>query len=405
MHILIIPSWYPQSPTDVNGIFFRLQAQALQRAGHKVGVIAGHFRSLRQGIVPVLSGRYGIEHFTEQNVPTYIYHHTAFFPRLPPEQRAWLKAGRKLFERYTAEHGMPDILHAHCINQGGIMAADISRRHGIPYIVTEHSSTYARGMIRSWQRPSMYQAAQGASARLAVSRHFAQLLEREYPGLDWAYLPNLLAPHFEQEPPAPRPADNADGFTFCTVAHLNPNKGFDILLQAFATAKQQRPALKLDIGGGGAMLGRLQNLSAQLGLQDSVRFLGAMSHQEVLTLMRQSHAFVSSSHIETFGVVLIEALSQGLPVVATRSGGPESIVRPDNGILAECGNPESLARAMIALYDRRSRYPADLLRRQTLAEFGEAAVIGRLQTILQTASGKSQPVAEYAESTQTREKP
>ena len=47
MHVVVLPSWYPKSETDVDGIFFRLQAQALQRKGLKVGVIAPLFRSLR----------------------------------------------------------------------------------------------------------------------------------------------------------------------------------------------------------------------------------------------------------------------------------------------------------------------------------------------------------------------
>ncbi|STZ75397.1 glycosyltransferase [Bergeriella denitrificans] len=387
MHILIIPSWYPQSPADVNGIFFRLQAQALQRAGHQVGVINGHFRSLRQGIRPVLFGRYGISTRSDDGIPTYTYHHTAFFPRLPPEHRAWLKAGRKLFTRYVAAHGMPDLLHAHCINQGGIMACDIAARHGIPYVITEHSSTYARGLIRGWQRPYMQRAAVGAAARLAVSRSFAGLLQQEFDGLDWQYLPNLLAPSFQADAGLPERRIKSDGepFTFCAVAHLNPNKGFDVLLRAFALAQAQRPQLRLNIGGDGGEAGRLKNLAAELALQENVRFLGALAHTQVLDLMRQSDAFALSSHIETFGVVLIEALSQGLPVVATRCGGPESVVRSDNGLLAEPGDPQSLAAAMITLYDRRADYPADRLRRQTLAEFGESAVTARLDTIYRRA--------------------
>ena len=79
---------------------------------------------------------------------------------------------------------MPDVLHAHCVNSGGIIAYEIHKATGIPYVITEHSTTYARKLIRNWQRPLMYAAAQNAAGRLAVSRDFAELLKEEYQGLE-----------------------------------------------------------------------------------------------------------------------------------------------------------------------------------------------------------------------------
>ena len=72
MHVLIIPSWYPETPDDIDGIFFRQQAQALHRHGLKTGVIAPIFRSLRKPRT-LLSNRYGISHYIEEGVPTFAY--------------------------------------------------------------------------------------------------------------------------------------------------------------------------------------------------------------------------------------------------------------------------------------------------------------------------------------------
>ena len=66
--------------------------------------------------------------------------------------------------------------------------------------------------------------------------------------------------------------------------------------------------------------------------------------------MRHSNAFVLASRTETFGVVYIEALSQGLPVIATRCGGPESIVTSDNGLLVPIENIPELTKALLTLY-------------------------------------------------------
>lgn len=387
MHVLIIPSWYPETPEDVDGIFFRLQAQALQRSGLKIGVTAPVFRSMRGKPASVVNGGYGIRSYTEENIPTYVYKSMYFFPRLPYlDRRRWVGAGWKLFKRYVRDHGTPDIIHAHSMNHAGILAQQIHAKTGIPFVLTEHSSTYARKLIRNWQRPAMLQSAQQCSARIAVSKDFCRLLETEYGGLDWQYIPNSLSPAFIRPVDLANKPKNAD-FTFCSVAHLNYNKGFDILLPAFAEALKIHPDLKLKIGGTGLIASQLHNLAAELGLENSVEFLGGLQNDQVLDLMFRSDAFVLASRNETFGVVFIEALSQGLPVAATRCGGPQTIINENNGILVPVGDVQALAGALVSLYENRGRYDAQMLRADCLSEFGEEAVVRQITAVYKTILG------------------
>lgn len=387
MHVLIIPSWYPETPEDVDGIFFRLQAQALQRSGLKIGVTAPVFRSMRGKPASVVNGGYGIRSYTEENIPTYVYKSMYFFPRLPYlDRHRWVGAGWKLFKRYVRDHGTPDIIHAHSMNHAGILAQQIHEKTGIPFVLTEHSSTYARKLIRNWQRPAMLQSAQQCSARIAVSKDFCRLLETEYGGLDWQYIPNSLSPAFIRPVDLANKPKNAD-FTFCSVAHLNYNKGFDILLPAFAEALKTHPDLKLKIGGTGLIASQLHNLAAELGLENSVEFLGGLQNDQVLDLMFRSDAFVLASRNETFGVVFIEALSQGLPVAATRCGGPQTIINENNGILVPVGDVQALAGALVSLYENRGRYDAQTLRANCLSEFGEEAVVKQITAVYKTILG------------------
>ena len=384
MHVLILPSWYPETPDDVDGIFFRQQAQALQRAGLTVGVIAPQFRSMRGRPDTLFSSQYGFRQYVEQDVPTFVYQTMYFFPRMRIDRDRWVRAGKKLFARYVAQHGKPDILHAHCMNHAGILAHAIHQETGIPYVITEHSSTYARGLIRPWQQAAMRQAVTHAAVRLAVSRHFCTLLEQFYPHSTWDYLPNMLSPLFNAPftPPSYKPSSP---FIFCSVAHLNANKGFDDLLRAFAQLRHTYPPCELHIGGTGAMLAPLQQLASELQLGDTVRFLGALAPEAVRDLMRRSHAFVLASRVETFGIVWIEALSQGLPVVATRCGGAESIVQADNGLLVPVNDVNALAHAMKHMFEQATHYAPQVLRQNCLAEFGEAALIAQLHQYYQQA--------------------
>lgn len=390
MHALIIPSWYPETPDDVNGIFFRLQAQALQRAGVKVGVIAPIFRSLRTQAKTAFSRKnYGISNYVEAEVPTYAYKSMFFFPRVPYLDRTReISAALKLFSRYVAEHGIPDVIHAHCVNAGGLIAYKIHQMTGIPYVITEHSTTYARKLIRDWQRPMMQAAAEHAAVRLAVSRDFAELLKAEYQGLPWEYVPNILSAKFEAPVDLSRKPVNRH-FTFCSVAHLQHKKGYDVLLPAFAEAVKKYPDLKLKIGGGGYEEFKLHELAEELGLQNQVEFLGRLKNDEVLDLMYQSDAFVLASRHETFGVVFIEALAQGLPIIATRCGGPESIVNEGNGLIVDVENQTQLTEALIKLYENRDKYHPSALRENCLNEFGEDKVIAQIINAYQRATAPS----------------
>ena len=388
MHVLILPSWYPETPDDVDGIFFRQQAQALQRAGLTVGVIAPQFRSMRGRPDTLFSTQYGFRQYVEQDVPTFVYQTMYFFPRMRIDRDRWVRAGKKLFARYVAQHGKPDILHAHCMNHAGILAHAIHQETGIPYVITEHSTTYARKLIHDWQWPAMQPAAEKAAARLAVSKEFCSLLQNEYKGLSWAYLPNILSAKFEAPVDLSAKPQN-EHFTFCSVAHLQHKKGFDILLPAFAEALKIHPGLKLKIGGTGPEESHLRQLAADLNLSGSVVFLGALKNEEVLQLMYESDAFVLASRVETFGVVFIEALSQGLPVVATRCGGPESIVTPANGLLVPTDDIAALAAALIELYENHERYNSAHLRKQCLDEFGEHSIIAQLTEQYRIAAAHS----------------
>ncbi|MGF6148175.1 Mannosylfructose-phosphate synthase [Kingella potus] len=393
MHILLLPSWYPETPDSLDGLFFRQQAHALARAGLRVGVAAPLFRSPRRWR-EIFAGRYGNKLFSDGPIATYTRHSSYFCPPLPHfDRERWLAAGMRLFARYLAEQGRPDLLHAHAVSHGGILARRIARRYGIPYVITEHSSTYARGLVRRWQRPAMIAAAAGAAARLAVSPAFCRLLANEYPGLDWQYLPNILPPAFAAPlPMTERPSENRENgsFVFCSAAHLNRNKGFDILLEAFALALKQQPGLRLEIAGGGAELANLQRQAGRLNIARAVRFHGAVSAAEMPQFMRRSDAFVLASRSETFGMVFVEALSQGLPVAATRCGGPESIIGADNGLLVPPDNPAALADAMLHLRNCRSRYRSASIRANCLAQYGETAVTGRLKDVYRAVLRQTQ---------------
>jgi glycosyltransferase involved in cell wall biosynthesis len=175
-----------------------------------------------------------------------------------------------------------------------------------------------------------------------VSPALAESLAKIVKGLEPAIVPNVVDTEFFRLPSSPvsRPID------VLYVGTLVKKKGVDLLLRAVAELVARGSPIHTRVIGDGPERGALEGLSASLGLVGRVSFTGAADRNGVREAMWRSRVFVLPSRVETFGLVVAEAMACGLPVVATVSGGPESFVRPPFGWLAPVENYEALAAAI-----------------------------------------------------------
>jgi teichuronic acid biosynthesis glycosyltransferase TuaC len=383
MHVLVIPSSYPTRDNPVRGCFYREQARAIGQYGLRVGVVAPVFRSLRHLCRADFRGPAGLRVENDQGVHTVLREQWArfsLFPRLHGQD--WLKAGHDLFHLYVDRFGRPDVIHAHGALPAGRLASAIGVRTGIPYVLTEHSTAFSCNKILPWQESIVRQVLAQAAARVMVSPELGHLLEMRY-GSDarpWQWIPNSVAPIFR---PADRQCHSAAGkrFRFLNVALLTSKKGHDILLRATADLLAGNIDAELRIVGGGPLRRSLVRLSEQLGIASHVTFLGTVDRDRVMSEMQSADCFVLSSRCETFGVVLIEALACGLPVIATTCGGPECIVEKPDGLLIPPNDVPALAHAMRQVRLTANDYQPTTLRRRCLARFGEQTVARQIVEI------------------------
>jgi glycosyltransferase involved in cell wall biosynthesis len=126
-------------------------------------------------------------------------------------------------------------------------------------------------------------------------------------------------------------------------------------------------------------------LSHELGVSDRVRFVGRKPLRELVAAMQESALLVLPSRHESLGMVLVEALACGTPVVATRCGGPEDIVDDDVGLLVPPEDPTALADGLAQTLGSLDRYEPAVLRERTLARFGSHAVSERLAALYREA--------------------
>jgi glycosyltransferase involved in cell wall biosynthesis len=136
-----------------------------------------------------------------------------------------------------------------------------------------------------------------------------------------------------------------------SVASHDEWKGLDVLIRAIALLREQGETTRLVLAGDGPIRAELEHLTATLGLNHHVQFLGYQPRSSVARLLNQCSLFVLPSRSEPFGIVVIEALACGKPVIATAVGGiPEIIEDGRNGILVQPDDPSALAAAIRRLF-------------------------------------------------------
>ena len=385
MHVLIVPSYYPTATAPGNGVFVREQVSALTQAGVTVGIIHPDLRvvgQLRPGALP--ETHLQVVEDVSAGAPRLTWHGWS----IPPvNRRLSVLMARRLFRRYVARHGRPDVLHAHTSRWGGFVARDLSRRTGIPYVITEHSSSFLRpGRAQDTLMATAGPVYRDAAAVLAVSSTLAEGLKPLR--ADCGVVPNVVDTDFFG-PGTPGPAD----FHVVAVGWLIQVKRYDRLIAGFAAAFGDVPGARLTVVGEGPLGDPLAAQADSLGIGDRVTFTGRLPREGVRDLVRHASLLASTSDTETFGVTLIEGLSTGLPFLATPSGGPQTIWFDGAGEVLEGFSVDDVAAGLRRAHERRLDLDAGnrvKLRERVVSTYGYAAVAACL-TELYAGAVASQP--------------
>jgi glycosyltransferase involved in cell wall biosynthesis len=383
-HIVVIPSWY-SSGRGSGGGYFRDQALALQSAGHCVAILVPDIytgRDLRSGRASRADhGRVTVEH---DGIAVYRRARRVLVPRLPYRNALeWSYCGLKLLRAYVARNGRPDLVHAHSCLNAGVLAALIKARHGIPFILTEHSTGFAQERLRWWERDLVRRVIRCAHARIAVSPHLAGLLEHQFPRSSWAYVPNILGEAFLAPPgPSPERAGTGRSFAFLCAARLSPEKNHALLIEAFADAFAGAPGIRLLFAGDGPHEIKLRRLCTERDIAAQVEFLGTLTSDRLRATMELADAFVLASDVESFGVVVIEAQASGLPVLCTASGGPDHLIDRSSGLIVPTGDRQALRDALLEMRRRAGDYDRAKIRAEAVNRFGPEVFLRRFAEFL-----------------------
>ncbi len=283
------------------------------------------------------------------------------------------RAFSRLLRRARRER--PAILHTHLVHADfhGLPAGRLAR---VPVLVsTKHG-------FNAFRDGKAFAAADRAVASLAdvhvaISAGLVRYLA-ESEGFDPS---GFEVVHYGIEA-GPEPPPLPGGPRLAIVGRLIPIKGHDVLLGALAVAREQVPDLALEIAGEGQLEPELRATVARLGLDDAVTFLGRVA--PVAPVLERAEVVVVPSFGEGFGMVALEAMERGRPVIASAVGGLSEIVEDGRtGILVPSGDVDALAEAIVELASDAARAAAmgSAGRARALDEFSQERCTERIEAL------------------------
>ncbi len=313
MHILEIPSFF----TPNGGEFCLEQAKALKALGHEVRILSCVQLGVTIGLKDYLLLPYHRYEHQRDDVTIYQSFQRGLPKMVHHNVMRWVSIVESMFCDYIKKYGKPDILHAHCAKWAGYVAMQLSKAYGLPYVITEHLSLmsleeeFGKAPSDAWQIPFLRQAYKQAAMVLPVSE---ELVDEQacYFGKDyrWQYLSNVIDTDFFHC--QSRPSRKGRPFQFCCVADYSYRKGYDVLIPAFEQLRCSGANVELKIAGRGTDTAKFRTL-----LSEGMISYGLISKVAVRDLLYESDALVLASRSEVQPLVLLEALSTGIPVIST----------------------------------------------------------------------------------------
>lgn len=287
----------------------------------------------------------------------------------------------------------PDVLHIHSAKAGlvgRLAAALLARRPKV--VLTVHSFVFdgrigpRKRAVVAWVERCLSRVTDWI---IAVSRALKEELISEM-----HLHPERITVIYNGVMFHPASRSAGAGLRIGTVARLAPQKGVDHLIRAAAIVLKEFPSATFLIIGDGPLRRTLETLADDVGARDNMEFLGF--RPDALSIVAGLDVFVLASTREAFGLTLVEALSQQVPVVASRTGGiPEIVDGSTTGLLAEPGDAEDIAQKICRLLEDRRL--ADRIAREgcrsVRSRFTSDRMVNEIQDLyLGLASDASRPV-------------
>lgn len=346
--VCVLTTSYPDYPGSYRGIFVQRAVRQLIERGYEISVVTPKlFRRSKRFEENPGERIYRFPFLSEEKL-------LVEYDKVPIWRMITYMLSGFLYCARIARKDRCRLIHAHFVIPTGLIAVLVGCCLKIPVIIQAHGSDmtkYAR--LNRWMAWLTTFAAKQAHHLIVVSQELSRILVQELAvpthkitvrscGIDTMHFRSIPRDQAREHIKLPEEA-----FIVLFVGSLITRKGVDILLAAFAGLVEHDPTATLIVVGEGPLRQELEAQTHDLGIEKVVHFVGPKSNEELPIWYSSADIFVLPSLREGVPLVLLEALSCGLPVIVSRAGGmSELVVHGKNGLLVDIGDPTTLERHM-----------------------------------------------------------
>lgn len=354
INVLVIPDLFPKFKGDVQGIFVLDYLTSTAPFCNNT-VLFGRLTSDKKGTSIEKNNLYALYRFSmsSKKVPFYFK---------PMYYLLWFIKGYNIGKTFKNT----EIIHSHGTILSGTLSYLLSKKLKVPFIITEHQGPFSMTSENFWKKNWTKFIMQKADAVLTVSNHLKQeILKSEI------YPKQIIVTYNPVDTDLFKLKSNHINKTFLFVGRLDNFKGALRCLEAFDIINENFPDWKFTIVGDGEDYQLILNyLSNKPLLKLKVKLTGQLSKPEIALEMQQSDFLVFPSKHESFGLVITEALSVGLPVIVGNTTAPIEFVDEKNGILVQFDDIIAIATAIENMISNLKKHHSQEIRNEIISKFG-----------------------------------
>lgn len=326
--VLHLAKWYPTKVEPLLGIFVRKHILSTKNEFNHTVISIYNTDDYEDDITRITTNFEGIDE-------VLYYYKKGVITKLKVLFRVWKEIN-------SSPH---DLIHAHIISWTSTLAYLQAILYKTPFFISEHWSGYHYKLFlkqNSFVKYFKQMSARKAKMVFPVSDSLKTDMLASGIKANYTIIGNVVDGKTVE-------LSKNELFTFVFVGDLEQShKNVKGIIEAFSELKN-KSKLQLDIIGEGLDKEAYMSLSKDLNLSESIQFHGSKSNTEVFEFLSKSHVLVLNSNYETFSIICAEALLSGIPVIATRCGGPETFLDEQTGILIDVGNSNQLLNAMMEI--------------------------------------------------------
>ena len=394
--VLVIPSWYPNETDKINGSFFQEQALLMseefdvkvlfvdfsrpQWLGCWHGDFLAAFRAFAESFVFKKKRIQLPNDKIFQNPPLIFYSAPLLHWTIKGLLERKLDVYLDVFQQVRNTGWVPDIIHAHSVNIGGLVAHRIKKQYKIPYVITEHMPfalcNYSR-RIRSDVKKSFEDADRVLSLSSDKVRQIGMSGIEIEPNIVYNYVDESV---FSKVCNKYKPGEQLSIVSIGAASFL---KDHITMLRAVKILKESKIPFKLmliglKVWGNDDTYRAILDFIKTNDLSEYILIVDKVDRSEIPDYLSKNNVFLITSIAEGLPVSVLEAMASGLTVVATRHGGTEDVMSEDTGYIVEIKHYRKIAEILMEIYNGKKQFDPLTIRKHIVSVCGTSAFALRM---------------------------